>query len=71
MTFIAQGVPLINVLNMVFVSAEIAHTLVGSLGLVLVAPLTAVAGGLALTGRRGATIVVDAPDPDDYMIIRK
>jgi uncharacterized membrane protein len=49
MTFIAQGVPLLNVLNMVFVSAEILHTLVGSLGLVLVAPLTAVAGGLALT----------------------
>jgi uncharacterized membrane protein len=48
MTFIAQGVPLINVLNMVFVSAEIAHTLIGSLGLVLVAPLTAVAGGMTL-----------------------
>ncbi len=49
MTFIAQGVPLLNVLNMVFVSAEIAHTIVGSLGLVLVAPLTAIAGGLTLT----------------------
>jgi uncharacterized membrane protein len=59
MTFIAQGVPLLNVLNMVFVSAEILHTLVGSLGLVLVAPLTAVAGGLTLThGRRGS--VADA-----------
>jgi uncharacterized membrane protein len=51
MTFIAQGVPLINVLNMVFVSAEIMHTLVGSLGLVLVAPLTAVAGGMMLAGK--------------------
>lgn len=48
MTFIAQGVPLVNALNMVFVSAELAHTLVGSLGLVLVAPLTAVAGCLVL-----------------------
>jgi uncharacterized membrane protein len=53
MTFIAQGVPLLNALNMVFVSAELAHTLAGSLGLVLVAPLTAVAGGLALAGGRG------------------
>jgi len=53
MTFIAQGVPLINALNMVFVSAELAHTLVGSLGLVLVAPLTAVAGGFVLVGGRG------------------
>jgi uncharacterized membrane protein len=48
MTFIAQGVPLLNALNMVFVSAELVHTLVGSLGLVLVAPLTALAGGLVL-----------------------
>jgi uncharacterized membrane protein len=48
MTFIAQGVPLLNVLNMIFVSAEIVHTLVGSLGLVLVAPLTAIAGGITL-----------------------
>jgi len=48
MTFIAQGVPLENVLNMVFVSAELVHTLVGSFGLVLVAPVTAIAGGLIL-----------------------
>jgi uncharacterized membrane protein len=67
MTFIAQGVPLINALNMVFVAAELSHTLVGSLGLVLVAPLTAVAGGLILTfgirpmpcefGRQRATVM--------------
>lgn len=49
MTFIAQGVPLPNVLNMVYISAELANTLVGSFGLVLVAPLTAVAGGFLLT----------------------
>ncbi len=54
MTFIAQGVPLINALNMVFVSAELAHTLVGSLGLVLVAPLTALAGGLCLAPGRNS-----------------
>lgn len=48
LTFIAQGVPFANVLNMVYVSAELVHTMVGSFGLVLVAPLTAVAGGLLL-----------------------
>lgn len=48
MTFIAQGVPLLNAINMVFVSAELVHTLVGSLGLVLVAPLTALAGSWLL-----------------------
>jgi uncharacterized membrane protein len=45
MTFIARGVPLENIINMVYVSSELIHTLVGSFGLVLVAPLTAVAGG--------------------------
>jgi uncharacterized membrane protein len=53
MTFIAQGVSLLKASNMVFVSAELVHTLVGSLGLVLVAPLTAVAGGLLLPLWRG------------------
>ena len=51
MTFIAQGVPVANVLNMVYIAAELANTLVGSFGLVLVAPLTAVAGGFLLAGR--------------------
>lgn len=46
MVFIAQGVPASNVLNMSYVSAEILHTLVGSFGLVIVAPVTAVVGGL-------------------------
>jgi len=61
MTFIAQGVPLANVLNMVLVSAELAHTLVGSLGLVLVAPLTAAAGGLILVDERKRAL---EPEPE-------
>jgi uncharacterized membrane protein len=48
MTFIAQGVPLENVINMVWVSSEAVHTLVGCFGLVLVAPLTVFAGGMIL-----------------------
>ncbi len=48
MTFIGQGVPFQNVLNLIYVAAELAHTLVGSFGLVLVAPLTAIAGGTIL-----------------------
>ena len=46
MVFIAQGTPTVNVLNLTYVSSEILHTLVGSFGLVLVAPLTAVAGSV-------------------------
>ena len=48
MTFIAQGVPLENVINMVWVSSEVIHTLVGCFGLLLVAPLTVFAGGMLL-----------------------
>ena len=46
MVFIAQGTPEINIVNIQYVSAQILHTLVGSFGLVLVAPFTAIAGGI-------------------------
>ena len=46
MVMMAQGTPLVNVLNLTYVSAEILHTLVGSFGLVLTAPLTALIGGI-------------------------
>jgi Predicted multitransmembrane protein len=62
MTFIAQGLPLINAVNLVLVSAELAHTLVGSLGLILVAPLTAVAGSFVLT--RGADAAPRSGTPE-------
>lgn len=45
MVMMAQGTPGINILNLTYVSAEILHTLVGSFGLVLTAPLTALIGG--------------------------
>jgi len=46
MMFMSRGVPLEQVFNTSFVAAEILQTLVGSFGLVLVAPLTAIAGGV-------------------------
>ena len=49
MVFMAQGTPVINIFNISYVSAEILHTLVGSFGLVMVAPFTAIIGGLILT----------------------
>lgn len=51
MVFMAQGTPLINVLNLKYVSSEILHTLVGSLGLVTVAPFTALTSGWLLTNQ--------------------
>ncbi|MCP3968459.1 MAG: YibE/F family protein [Lentisphaerae bacterium] len=44
MAFMAQGVPAANFFNYLFVAAEVLKTLVGSLGLILVAPFTAVVG---------------------------
>ncbi len=46
MAFMAQGIPFESIVNRGFISAEILHTMVGSFGLVLVAPLTAMFGGL-------------------------
>jgi uncharacterized membrane protein len=52
MAFMAQGVPMANLFNLIYVAAEILKTLVGSFGLVTVAPFTALAGGLLLAGKR-------------------
>jgi uncharacterized membrane protein len=49
MVFMAQGTPLYNILNYKYVAAEIIHTIVGSFGLVLVAPFTALTSGILLT----------------------
>lgn len=49
MVFMAQGVPLVNLFNLTYVAAEILHTLVGSFGLVTVAPFTAIMGALVYT----------------------
>ena len=51
MVFMAQGTPIINILNLKYVSSEILHTLIGSFGLVTVAPFTALASGLLLAGK--------------------
>ena len=48
MAFMAQGVPLANLFNLIYVSTEVLKTLVGSFGLVMVAPFTALVGGLIL-----------------------
>ncbi|MDK2809016.1 MAG: hypothetical protein PWP24_1753, partial [Clostridiales bacterium] len=49
MTFMAQGTPIYNILNYKYVSAEILDTLLGSFGLVTVAPFTALTSGILLT----------------------
>lgn len=46
MVLLSKGIPPAQILNLNFIAAEILKTVVGSFGLVTVAPLTAVIGGL-------------------------
>lgn len=49
MTFMAQGTPIDHIFNYKYVSAEILDTVVGSFGLVTVAPFTALTSAVLLT----------------------
>lgn len=56
MVFMAQGTPIYNILNSKNVASEILHTLIGSFGLVAVAPFTAIMSGLLLTKKHNKTL---------------
>lgn len=49
MVFMAQGTPTEHIFNYKYVAAEIIHTVIGSFGLVSVAPFTALCAGFLLT----------------------
>ena len=49
MVFMAQGTPVEHIFNYKYVAAEMIHTVIGSFGLVSVAPFTALCAGLMLT----------------------
>jgi uncharacterized membrane protein len=69
MVLLSKGIPPAQILNLNFISAEVLKTVVGSFGLVTVAPFTAAVGGLLYTRRihacefAGAVAAPDA-DPD-------
>ena len=52
MTFMAQGTPIDNILNYKYVAAELLDTIVGSFGLVPVAPFTALTSAWLLTKKK-------------------
>ena len=52
MVFMAQGTPLVNILNYKHVAAELVHTVIGSFGLVTVAPFTALCAGVLLSQKK-------------------
>ena len=57
MVFMAQGTPIDHILNYKYVAAEVLDTVVGSFGLVTVAPFTALVAGILLTHREKKTVL--------------
>jgi len=64
MLFMARSTSIIRMLNMKIVAAEIMRTVIGSVGLVMVAPLTALIAGFILTWRN------DSVEKDAGLILR-
>lgn len=60
MVFMAQGTPVSHILNYKYVSAEMIHTVIGSFGLVTVAPFTAICAGYLLTRNKNENSVETA-----------
>lgn len=58
MVFMAQGTPIDQILNYKYVSAEILDTVVGSMGLVTVAPFTALVSGILLTRKKKDQVTI-------------
>ena len=58
MVFLAKGLPLINLLNAPFVAAEVLNVLVGSFGVIAVAPCTVAIAALLYRGRAGVSPAV-------------
>lgn len=67
MAFMAQGIPITNILNLVYVSAEVVKVLVGSFGLVMVAPFTAILGAYVFTRNKGKTVLTE----EDQIVIKE
>ena len=60
MLFMSQGMPLANIFNLNFVAAEVLNTIVGSFGLVTVAPFTALMGGVIYGRHRDTSSEIPA-----------
>ena len=58
MTFMAQGTPIDNIMNYKYVAAELLDTVVGSFGLVTVAPFTALTSAWLLTKKNNTTLLL-------------
>ena len=54
MVYMAQGTPVLNILTSKMIASEIVQTLTGCTGLILVTPLTAIAGGFLYSRKKKA-----------------
>ncbi|MDK2860786.1 MAG: hypothetical protein PWP25_1972 [Sphaerochaeta sp.] len=70
MVYMAQGTPVMSILNSPSVAAEILHTMVGCIALVLVAPITSVTCGYLYTSRN-TELKVLVQNHSDASITRK
>jgi uncharacterized membrane protein len=61
MIFAAKGTSLVRVLNITLVSHEILRIIAGSIGMVMIAPITAVVAGLLYHNQMGATPMKNQP----------
>lgn len=76
MVYMAQGTPLMNILNSKMFAAELLHTFVGCIGIVLVSPLTSLLCGLMYKGARsgaqpGTGAVLAMPPHEEPAAIRQ
>lgn len=65
MVFMAQGTPVDHILNYKYVAAEILDTVVGSFGLVTVAPFTALVSGFLLTRKQKKKSLTTTISPEN------
>ena len=56
MYFVGQGTPISDIVNLKYVSSQLLNTLVGSFGLVVAAPLTALIAGFAYTREKSQLV---------------
>jgi uncharacterized membrane protein len=66
MLFMGRGIPILSMLNRNFVAAEVVNTIVGSFGLVTVAPFTAIACGIIYRFGKKQPVVKIANEQHDW-----
>jgi uncharacterized membrane protein len=70
MVLLSKGIPAAQILNLNFVAAEMLKTVVGSFGLVAVAPFTALVGGPLFAQRRSShdPVRIAGGTPDEALV---